>query len=77
MKNEKKENLYNNLSAEISRLNISLTEFAEAIGMTRQAYNNKKRGISNWTLNEMVIVQKFINTQQNTNYTLDYLFKKD
>lgn len=77
MKNEKKENLYCNLSAEVSRLNISLTKFAESVGMTRQAFNYKKRGITNWTLNEMITIQNFINTQQNANYTLDYLFKKD
>lgn len=69
--------MYNNLNAELSRGNISLNEIAEDIGITRQAFINKKKGKNNWKLNEMVSIQEYINSKLNTNYTLDYLFQKD
>ena len=69
--------MYNNLNAELSRGNISLNEIAEDIGITRQAFINKKKGKTNWKLNEMVSIQEYINSKLNTNYTLDYLFQKD
>ena len=69
--------MYNNLNAELSRGSISLNEIAEDIGITRQAFINKKKGKTNWKLNEMVSIQEYINSKLNTNYTLDYLFQKD
>lgn len=69
--------MYNNLSAEMIRSNISITELTEDIGITRQSFNNKKKDISKWTINDMVKIQKYINLKQNANYTLDYLFKRD
>lgn len=69
--------MYRNLSAEISRSNISITELAEDIGITRQAFINKKKDKSKWKLNEMVKIQDYINSKLDTNYTLDYLFQKD
>ena len=69
--------MYNNLSAEMVRANISISELTEDIGITRQSFNNKKKDISKWTINDMVKIQEYINSKQNTNYTLDYLFQKD
>ena len=69
--------MYRNLSAELSRANISITELANDMGITRQAFINKKKDTSKWKLNEMIKIQNYINSKLNTNYTLDYLFKKD
>ncbi len=69
--------MYNNLSAEISRANISITELVEDIGITRQAFNNKRKNITKWKLNEMLKIQAYINSKLDTNYSLDYLFKRD
>lgn len=69
--------MYNNLNAELSRGNISVNEIAEDIGITRQAFINKKKDKSKWKLNEMVKIQDYINSKLDTNYTLDYLFQKD
>lgn len=69
--------MYNNLNAELSRGSISLNEIAEDIGITRQSFINKKKGIRNWKLNEMTKIQTYINSKLDTNYTLDYLFKRD
>lgn len=69
--------IYNNLNAELSRGNISLNEIAENTGITRQAFNNKRNDTTKWKLNEMVKIQEYINSKLNTNYTLDYLFKRE
>lgn len=69
--------MYNNLNAELSRGNISVNEIAEDIGITRQAFINKKKDKSKWKLNEMTKIQNYINSKLDTNYTLDYLFKRD
>lgn len=69
--------MYNNLNAELSRGNISVSEIVDETGITRQSFINKKKDKSKWKLNEMVKIQSYINSKLDTDYTLDYLFKKD
>lgn len=69
--------MYSNLKAELSRANVTSAEVAKAIGMTRQGFYSKKNGINDWKLSQMVALQDYINKKLNTNYTLDYLFKRD
>lgn len=69
--------MYKNLNAEISRADISIVELCEDIGITRQAFINKRKDKNEWKLNEMIKIQDYINTKLNTNYSLDYLFQRD
>lgn len=69
--------MYKNLLAEMSRAKIKSTEMANILGITLQAFIMKKRGKNDWKLKQMVVIQEQINQKLNTNYTLDYLFKKD
>ena len=61
----------------MSRAGITSTEMSNILGITLQAFIYKKQGKSEWKLKQMVVIQEQINQKLNTNYTLDYLFKKD
>ena len=69
--------MYKNLLAKMSRAGITSTEMSNILGITLQAFIYKKQGKSEWKLKQMVVIQEQINQKLNTNYTLDYLFKKD
>ena len=68
---------YSNLNAEISRANIDVNQIVSIAKITRPTFIKRKKGISDWKLSEMLLIQRYINEKLNTNYTLDYLFKRD
>lgn len=69
--------MYKNLVAEMSRAGIKSTEMSNILGITLQSFILKKQGKNEWKLKQMVVMQEQINQKLNTNYTLDYLFKRD
>ena len=65
-----------NLSAELARIGISGIQVADHIGMTKQAFYYKSSGKRDFTISELIKIQKLINEESNMYYTLDYLFKE-
>lgn len=65
--------VYPNLKAEMARIDIKYREFADLLGMTRQAISYKMNGIYKFKDEEMDLIQK--------TYFKDldsyYLFKKE
>lgn len=68
--------MYKNLNAEMTRAELSNTDIAKLIGISRQTVVNKKKDKSKWKLNEMIQIQNCINSKLNKNYELDYLFER-
>lgn len=65
-----------NLLAELARAGYSNKAMAEKIGISEVPFGNKIKGKTDWTLREMVAIQKILNEEIGTSYTLDYLFKR-
>lgn len=65
---------FRNLEAEITRLGLSVEEFGNELGFTKCTFYNRLGCRSNWTLTDMLKVQKFINDRTQSKLTLDYLF---
>lgn len=66
----------NNLRAEMSKFNITLTKLAEVAGLSRQGLYTKIEGKKDWKLTEMVKIYQFINTFENIDFDLlftDYI----
>ena len=66
--------LSNNYKAELVRANITEEEVVEKVGITRQAFYNKKTEKTKFTGEEMRKIKNLINEKLNTNYTIEYLF---
>ena len=66
--------MFRNLMAEMARAELNNKEMAEKIGIGEVAYGRKLKGASDWTIREMLAIQKIINKKLGTSYTLDYLF---
>lgn len=62
--------------AEIARAGFTNKALAEKAGMGEVAFGYKVKGKTEWLLKEMLAIQNIINEELQTNYTLDYLFKK-
>lgn len=67
---------FNNLEAEFARMNLSVEEVASKLGFAKALIYNRLSGKTNWTLGDMLKLQKFINERTQSDYTLDYLFAK-
>lgn len=65
---------FSNLEAEIARTGLSVEEVGKELGFTKCTIYNRLGCRSNWTLNDMLKVQKFINDRTQSKLTLDYLF---
>ena len=65
-----------NLQAEMARAGFTNKALAEKVDVGEVAFGNKIKGKSEWVLREMLAIQKIINTELNTTYSLDYLFQK-
>ena len=67
---------FKNLEAEFSRLGLSVEEVGNELGFAKCLMYNRLKCKTNWTLSDMLKVQKFINDKTQSHYTLDYLFTK-
>lgn len=65
---------FSNLEAEITRTGLSVEEVGKELGFTKCTIYNRLACRSNWTLKDMLKVQKFINDKLKSKLTLDYLF---
>lgn len=66
--------MFRNLMAEMARADINNKEMAEKIGIGETAYGRKLKGTNDWNVSEMIAIQKILNEELGTSYTLDYLF---
>lgn len=67
---------FRNLEAEFARMGLSVDEVAQTLGFAKALIYNRLSGKTNWTLGDMLKIQKFINDKTKAHYTLDYLFAK-
>ncbi len=65
---------FSNLEAEITRTGLSVEEFGKKLGFTKGTMYNRLNCKTNWTLNDMLKVKKFLDAKTQSNLTLDYLF---
>ncbi len=68
---------FKNLEAEFTRINMSVDEIGQKLGFAKCTLYNRLNSKTNWTLNDMLKMQKFINEKTNSNYSLDYLFETE
>ena len=68
---------FKNLEAEFTRIGLSVEKVAQSLGFERATLYNRLNSKTNWTLTDMLKIQKFVNDKANTHYTLDYLFAKE
>lgn len=67
---------YENLMAEMSRAKLTFKALSDIIGISMSTIYNKKSGVSDWTLAEMVDIQKVLQERTEQELPLDYLFMK-
>ncbi len=67
---------FKNLEAEFARIGLSVEEVGDKLGFAKTLIYNRLSGKTNWTLGDMLKVQKFVNDNTQSHYTLDYLFAK-
>ena len=69
--------MFGNLRAEMARNNVSGTDMANVLNISRQSFYSKMSGKRNFTLGQMVRIQlhlQTVNPTEKEHYTLDYLF---
>ena len=69
--------MFGNLRAEMARNNVSGTDMANVLNISRQSFYSKMSGKNNFTLGQMVRIQlhlQTVNPTEKEHYTLDYLF---
>ena len=67
---------FKNLEAEFARIGLSVEEVGNRLGFAKVVMYNRLANKTNWTLNDMLKVQKLINDATGSHLTLDYLFAK-
>ena len=67
---------YKNLEAEFTRIGMSVEKIAHELGFEKATLYNRLSSKTNWTLNDMLKLQRFVNDKAQAHYTLDYLFAK-
>ncbi len=67
---------FRNLEAEFARMGLSVEEVGRELGFSKVLMYNRLNGRTNWTLSDMIKIQKFVNFKTKSHYTLDYLFSK-
>ena len=68
--------MFKNLKAEFERMGLSVEEVGDKLGFAKCLLYNRLKGKTNWTLSDMLKIQKFVNDGTQSHYTLDYLFAK-
>lgn len=68
--------MYSNLIAEMVRAGYNKQELAKETGIHYNTLRDKLSDRTEFKINEMVKIQKILNEKNNTNNTIDYLFKK-
>ena len=66
---------FENLKVEMARANISLPALAKLIGMGLSTIYNKRDGLQDWTLGNMLAIQDVLQERTGLDLPLDYLFK--
>ena len=69
-----KNNKFKNISIEMVRANISISELAEKMGITKQSLYQKLNGSANILYKDIRAIQQILQELNNDKYTLDYLF---
>ena len=67
---------YSNLIAEMVRAGLNKQELAILVGFSYNTFRDKLRDRTEFKINEMIKIQEILNEKNNTNNTIDYLFKK-
>jgi hypothetical protein len=67
---------FKNLEAEFARMGLSVEDVGNALGFSKCLMYNRLANKTNWTLSDMLKVQKFVNEKTQQHLTLDYLFAK-
>lgn len=73
----KKYNVFPKLIECRELLGYTQSDMAELVGVGRETYKKHERGEFDFRLTEMLIIQKAINKELQTNLTLDELFKPE
>lgn len=68
---------FKNLEAEFTRIDMSVDEIGQKLGFAKCTLYNRLNCKTNWTLNDMLKVQEFVNDKTKSHHTLDYLFAKE
>ena len=68
--------IFCNLEAEITRAKLTKAELARYIGISVGSVSLKFNGKSEFTLPEMLDIQKQLEKVTGQSFTLDYLFKR-
>ena len=68
--------MYSNLIVEMVKAGYNKQELAKEIGIHYNTLRDKLSDSTEFKINEMVKIQKILNEKNNTNNTIDYLFKK-
>ena len=66
---------FKNLKAEMTRAGITFSEMAKMIGIGESTFYGKRNGSYDWTLSEMIAIQKILQERTELDLPLDYLFK--
>ena len=73
----KKRNIkFKNIQIELFKVNNSINDLADKMGITRQALYMKLNGSSNILYKDIKAIQQILQELNNTKYTLDYLFEE-
>ena len=64
--------MFPNLEAEIARFNLSNADCAKVCDITEKSFSNKRTGKTEFTLSEMLSLQKYLFNK----CSLEYLFGK-
>ena len=73
----KENEMYDNLKAEMSRRKVTGMVMASVLHITHATFYHKMKGKADWTLSQMLTIQRYLNSLHSEVYlTLDYLFKK-
>lgn len=68
--------MYRNLEAELVRYNITKPELARILNISIKSLYNRINGITDWNVEEVKKIQKYINDKSSSQLTLDYLFEE-
>lgn len=67
---------FRTLRAEFARMGLSVEDVGAKLGLAKCVMYNRLNGKTNWTLGDMLKIQKIVNDGTQSHYTLDDLFTK-